>query len=51
MFFKKIKNSFFILLLSLTIIPYYVKAYSDYIIAGGENIGIKFQRCHNSGFL
>lgn len=41
MFFKKIKNSFFILLLSLTIIPYYVKAYSDYIIAGGENIGIE----------
>ena len=39
MFFKKIK--FFILLLSLIIIPINTYAYSDYIIASGENIGIK----------
>lgn len=40
MFFKKIKNK---LLLSLTllIIPTITLAYSDYIIAGGENIGIE----------
>lgn len=41
MFFKKIKNSFFMLLLTLLIIPSYAKAYSDYVIAGGENIGIE----------
>lgn len=41
MFFKKIKNNFFLLLLSLFIIPNCVLAYSDYIIAGGENIGIE----------
>ena len=40
MFFKKIKNK---LLLSLTllIIPNITLAYSDYIIAGGDNIGIE----------
>lgn len=41
MFFKKIKKSFMILLLSLYIIPLNAFAYSDYIIAGGENIGIE----------
>ncbi len=39
MFFKKFKKTS-ILLLSLFIIPFNVLAYSDYIIAGGENIGI-----------
>lgn len=39
MFFKKSKK-FFILLLTLFIIPISTLAYSDYIIAGGENIGI-----------
>ena len=40
MFFKKIKKSIFLLLLFLTIIPINVLAYSDRIIAGGQNIGI-----------
>lgn len=38
MFFKKIKNK--ILLLLLLSMPSTILAYSDYIIAGGENIGI-----------
>lgn len=38
--FKKTKKFFISLLLSLFIIPFNVLAYSDYIIAGGENIGI-----------
>ena len=41
MFFKKFKKSFLLLLLSLYIIPINVFAYSDYLIAGGENIGIE----------
>lgn len=41
MFFKKIKNTFFSLFLSILIIPTYALAYSDHIIAGGENIGIE----------
>lgn len=41
MFFKKIKNSYLLILLTLLIIPCYAKAYSDYIIVGGENIGIE----------
>ena len=40
MFFKKKKTLFISILLSLFIIPFNVLAYSDYIIAGGENIGI-----------
>ena len=39
MLFKNFKKSFFLLLL-LFIIPINVLAYSDRIIAGGENIGI-----------
>lgn len=39
MFFKKSKK-LLIMLLSLFIIPISTLAYSDYIIAGGENIGI-----------
>ncbi len=42
MFFKKIKNKTLTLLL-LLIIPNFVLAYSDYIIASGENIGIELK--------
>ena len=42
MFFKKIKNKFLLMLLLLTI-PNITLAYSDYIIAGGENIGIELK--------
>lgn len=42
MFFKKIKNKFLFVLL-LLIIPNIALAYSDYIIAGGENIGIELK--------
>ena len=42
MFFKKIKNNFLFMLL-LLIIPNVVLAYSDYVIAGGENIGIELK--------
>lgn len=41
MFFKKIKNNVILLILSLFIIPTYALAYSDYVIVGGENIGIE----------
>lgn len=41
MFFKKFKKTFTIFLLALLIIPTYIKAYSDYVIPGGENIGIE----------
>ena len=40
MLFKKIKKSIFLLLLFLFIIPANALAYSDRIIAGGQNIGI-----------
>lgn len=42
MFFKKIKNKFLILLLLLSI-PNITLAYSDYIIASGQNIGIELK--------
>ena len=42
MFFKKIKNKFLLTLLLLSI-PNISLAYSDYIIAGGENIGIELK--------
>lgn len=48
MFFKKIKNTTILLLLSLFIIPTYALAYSDYVIAGGENIGIEL---NSSGII
>lgn len=41
MFFKKFKSIILLFLLSFIIIPINTYAYSDYIIAGGENIGIK----------
>lgn len=40
MFLKNFKKTCLILLLTLFIIPINALAYSDYIIAGGENIGI-----------
>ena len=48
MFFKKIKKSFIVLLLSLFIMPISALAYSDYLIAGGENIGIEI---HSKGIM
>ena len=41
MFLKNLKKACLIFLLTLIIIPTYVYAYSDYIIVGGENIGIE----------
>lgn len=41
MFLKKLKKTCLCLLLSLFIMPSCILAYSDYIIAGGENIGIE----------
>lgn len=41
MFFKKIKKPLSILLLTIIIMPINILAYSDYIIPGGENIGIE----------
>lgn len=41
MFFKKFKSIILLFLLSFFIIPLNIQAYSDYIIASGENIGIK----------
>lgn len=41
MFFKKFKSIILLFLLSFFIIPLNIKGYSDYIIASGENIGIK----------
>lgn len=43
MFFKRFKKTLMLYLLPLFIIPFPVLAYSDYIIAGGENIGIELQ--------
>lgn len=43
MFFKKFKKACLTLLLSLFIIPINTLAYSDYVIAGGENIGIELK--------
>ena len=40
MFLKKIKKTF-IIILSSFIMPISILAYSDYIIAGGENVGIE----------
>jgi stage IV sporulation protein B len=41
MFLKKARNILLSLILSLSILPTTAFAYSDYIIAGGENIGIQ----------
>ena len=41
MFLKKIKNAIIIFLLLFISMPQTILAYSDYIIASGENVGIK----------
>ena len=46
--FKKIKNFILIILLTTFIIPQTLFAYSDYIIAGGENIGLQI---NNNGLI
>lgn len=43
MFLKKFKTSLTFLLLTTLIIPNIVLAYSDYLIPGGENIGIEIK--------
>ena len=43
MFFKKIKKTTLLILLTLISIPTNIFAYSDYIIAGGQNIGIEIK--------
>ena len=43
MFFKKLKNKTLLLLTLTLFIPTNVLAYSKYIIAGGENIGIELK--------
>ena len=42
-FFKKFKKTTFLILLTLISIPLNALAYSDYIIAGGQNIGIEIK--------
>lgn len=46
MFFKNLKNKLFLLFLLFISIPINVFAYSEYIIAGGENIGIELNSSH-----
>lgn len=41
MFFKNFKKTCTLILLSLFIMPFSVAAYSNYVIPGGENIGIE----------
>lgn len=43
MYFKKFKKTLTILLLAIFIMPLSVGAYSEYIMAGGENIGIELK--------
>ena len=43
MFLKKIKKSLSLFLLTIFIIPINILAYSEYIIPGGENIGISIK--------
>lgn len=43
MFLKIFKKTFLLILLTLISIPINVLAYSDYIIAGGQNIGIEIK--------
>lgn len=48
MFFKKIKSFIAIILVATFIMPQSVFAYSDYIVAGGENIGLQI---NNDGII
>lgn len=43
MVLKKIKRIYLAILLTIVLIPNYVLAYSDYIIPGGENVGIELK--------
>lgn len=43
MFLKKFKKVFILNILTLFIMPFSVFAYSDYIVVGGENIGIELK--------
>jgi len=43
MFFKKLKNYLLSFLITLLVYPNFVFAYSEYIIAGGENVGIEIK--------
>lgn len=43
MFFKKIKKTLIVILLTLSIMPQITLAYSDYIVAGGSNIGMELK--------
>ena len=43
MFFKNFKKTTLLILLTLISIPTNILAYSDYIIAGGQNIGIEIK--------
>lgn len=48
MFFKKIKSFMAMFLIATFIMPQSVLAYSDYIVAGGENIGLQI---NNNGII
>lgn len=48
MFFKKIKNILTIMLITTFIMPQMLFAYSDYVVAGGENIGLQI---NNNGVI
>ena len=48
MFFKKFKSFIAIILVATFIMPNYVLAYSKYIVAGGENIGLQI---NNNGII
>lgn len=48
MFFKKFKSFIAIILVATFIMPNYVLAYSKYIVAGGENIGLQI---NNDGII
>lgn len=48
MFFKKLKSFIAIMLVATFIMPNYVFAYSKYIVAGGENIGLQI---NNNGII
>lgn len=41
MFFKKLRVTFLLFLLTILLFPTFIKAYSEYVIVGGENIGIE----------
>ena len=48
MYFKKLKSFLAIFIVATFIMPQSIYAYSDYIIAGGENIGLQI---NNNGII